>query len=307
LEVTSRPSGAEVWAGERRLGTTPLSLPDVMPGSFDLEVRLANHRSATRSGRVTARETTRVEVALEEIRGPQPGQRLTIPDLGLTLMPISPGTFQMGSASGGDSDERPVTRVTISRPFWLGATEVTQRQWQAVMGNNPSNFKGENLPVEQVSWNEAMEFCRKLTERERAAGRLPEGYVYTLPTEAQWEYAARAGTTGDYGGTGRLDDMGWYTSNSGGSTKPVGTKQANAWGLYDMHGNVWEWCLDWYGTYPGGSVTDTTGPASGSPRVRRGGSWWGTADNCRSAVRFGHTPGNRFANLGFRPALAPSR
>jgi formylglycine-generating enzyme required for sulfatase activity len=236
---------------------------------------------------------------------PVVGQKWTIPDLQLDLMPIAPGAFQMGSASGGNRDERPVTLVTLTRPFWLGKTEVTQSQWIAVMGNNPSYLKRDNLPVENVSWTEAMAFCRKLTDRERAAGGLPEGYAYTLPTEAQWEYACRAGTTGDY--AGNLDSMGWYNGNANGSTKPVGAKQANAWGLHDMHGNVYEWCLDWYGNYPGESVTDPTGPPSGTSRVGRGGSMGNFAGSCRSAVRSWFGPDNRVNFLGFRLALAASR
>jgi formylglycine-generating enzyme required for sulfatase activity len=158
--------------------------------------------------------------------------------------------------------------------------------------------------VEQVSWNDAVEFCRKLTDRERAAGRLPEGYVYTLPTEAQWEYACRAGTTGAYAGD--LGAMGWYKDNSGSTTHPVGQKRANAWGLYDMHGNVWEWCLDWKGDYPSGNVTDPTGPSSGSHRIVRGGSWINAALYARSANRLWFSPGFRRNFLGFRVALAPS-
>ena len=241
--------------------------------------------------------------------GPDEGQAWTIPDLGLELVPISTGEFIMGSSaseSGRSPDEGPQTRVTITRAFWLGKTEVTQGQWEALMGRNPSNFKGADRPVEQVSWNDAMEFCRKLTEREHLAGRLPEGFEYTLPTEAQWEYACRAGTTGEYGGGGNLGDMGWYSQNSGNTTHPVGQKQANAWGLYDMHGNVWEWCLDWYGNYPSGSVRDPMGTASGSRRVGRGGSWDYGSLNCRSTVRVGHDPGDRYFDLGFRLALSPA-
>jgi len=139
--------------------------------------------------------------------------------------------------------------------------------------------------------------------RERAAKRLPEGYEYTLPTEAQWEYACRAGTTGDY--AGRLDSMGWYDANSGNETHPVAQKQANAWGLYDMHGNVWEWCRDWYGNYPGGTVHDPVGPSSGSFRVSRGGCWFGSAHYCHSADRSWNGPSSRYDSLGFRLALAP--
>ncbi|MEY2878874.1 MAG: hypothetical protein RLZZ15_1254 [Verrucomicrobiota bacterium] len=218
------------------------------------------------------------------------------------LVRISPGSFVMGSKTGM-SDEQPVTRVTLTTAFWLGKTQVTQAQWKTVMGSAPSHFKGESLPVECVSWDDAMEFCRKLTARERAAGSLPDGYVYTLPTEAQWEYACRAGTTGDYAGD--LEAMAWFSDNAGGMTHPVATRQANAWGLHDMHGNVWEWCADWYsGQLPGGSVSDPKGAASGSNRVRRGGSWADDAGHARSAFRLNGSPGFRFRNLGFRPALS---
>lgn len=234
----------------------------------------------------------------------------TIPELGLELVRIRAGSFTMGSplSEAGRSDyEGPQTRVTISKAFWLGKHEVTQGQWQTVMGNNPSCFKGTDLPVEEVSWEDAMDFCRRLTERERGAGRLPAGYVYTLPTEAQWEYAARAGTTGPYGGNGNLDDMGWYNANSGSQTHPVGGKRANAWGLYDMHGNVSEWCADWFSdSLPGGSMVDPVGPGSGTNRVQRGGGSFFIAEICRSAIR-GKTRVVQSRYLGFRLALTPSR
>ena len=224
--------------------------------------------------------------------------------LGLKLIKIAPGSFAMGSTNG-ERDEEPVTQVTISQPYWLGATEVTQGQWEAVMGTNPSRFKGANLPVETVSYDEALAFCRKVTEQERAAGRLPEGYEYTLPTEAQWEYACRAGTTGNY--AGNLDAMAWYIGNGGSTTHAVGGKQANGWGLYDMHGNVWEWCLDWYGNYAGGRVTDPRGASSGSNRVYRGGGWFNSASFCRAARRINGSPGGRVDDLGFRLALSSVR
>jgi formylglycine-generating enzyme required for sulfatase activity len=221
-----------------------------------------------------------------------------IADLGLELLPMAAGSFTMGS--GSDAHE-----VTLTKGYWLGKTEVTQGQWEALMGNSLSYFKGSDRPVENVSWEDAMSFCRKLTERERAAGRLPEGYAYILPTEAQWEYACRAGTTGDYAGS--LDSMGWYDQNSGGQTHAVGHKQANAWGLYDMHGNVWEWCADWYGNYPGGSVCDPSGAASGTSRVYRGGGWDSPATGCLSAIRIRFGPGYRGYYLGFRLALSSVR
>lgn len=219
------------------------------------------------------------------------------------MVRIPPGSFVMGSPLRGGDDERPVTRVTFTTAFSLGKTQVTQRSWVAVMGKNPSGFKGESLPVENVSWDDAMEFCRKLTTLERSAGSLPSGYVYTLPTEAQWEYACRAGTTGDYAGD--LQAMAWYSDNSANTTHAVGGKQANAWGLHDMHGNVWEWCADWYADkLPGGSVSDSKGPASGSFRVDRGGSWWVVAAYCRSALRSWFSPSHRNDFLGFRLALS---
>ena len=233
------------------------------------------------------------------------GQTLTIPDLKLELMPIPTGSFMMGS-SNGDSDETPVTHVQITRPFWLGKTEVTQVQWEAVMGRNPSKFSGSERPVENVSYDDAMEFCRKLTARERAAGRLTSGYEYTLPTEAQWEYACRAGTTSDY--VGSLDAMGWCQENSGNRTHPVGQQPANAWGLYDMRGNVWEWCRDWYADrLPGVTVRDPVGPSSGVCRIGRGGCWFNSATLCRSAYRYRFGPGERDNSLGFRLALSSVR
>jgi formylglycine-generating enzyme required for sulfatase activity len=205
----------------------------------------------------------------------------------------------MGSNDGA-SDEKPVHGVTLTKGYHLGATEVTQAQWESVMGSNPSKFKGRDLPVENVSWDDAMAYCRKLTERERAAGRLAAGYAYTLPTEAQWEYAYRAGTTGAYAGD--LGSMAWYGENSGNKTHAVATKRANAWGLYDMHGNVWEWCSDWYGSYASGRVVDPTGARSGTGRIARGGSWFNDASYCRSALRSRDSPDYRINGLGFRLA-----
>jgi formylglycine-generating enzyme required for sulfatase activity len=263
----------------------------------------------------------------------------TIPDLKLDLVWIAPGEFLMGTptrnflmqwfyetreklthqpvpATPSYGNERPATWVTLTQPFWLGRTEVTQAQWTSVMGNYQSLvngnirnivslFKGDDLPIENVSWNDAMEFCRRLTERERTAGRLPAGHAYTLPTEAQWEYACRAGTKDNY--VGDLDMMAWHSKNSGHTTHPVGTKLANRWGLADMHGNVWEWCLDWYADYPGGSVTNPRGPSSGTDRVYRGGGIRNDAAWCHSAIRGRDPPGHRLYDTGFRVALAPVR
>ncbi len=204
---------------------------------------------------------------------------------------IPAGEFQMGS---NNSDEKPIHTVKISQGYFMGQTEVTQAQWQAVMGNNPSYFKDcPNCPVEQVSWEDAQQFIAKLNGQN-------DGYKYRLPTEAEWEYAARAGTTGDY--AGNLDSMGWYSANSGKKTHEVATKQANAWGLYDMHGNVWEWCQDSYEAnyYAKSPTTDPTGATSGSGRVNRGGGWLAPAGYLRSAYRNGSPPSYRSGYLGFR-------
>jgi formylglycine-generating enzyme required for sulfatase activity len=220
---------------------------------------------------------------------------------------IVPGTFVMGSPlseAGRDSDEAQHT-VTLTQGFWLSDHETTQGEYQLVMGSNPSVWKGESLPVETVSWDDAVAYCKKLTERERAAGRITAQQAYRLPTETEWEYAARAGTTGAR--YGELNAIGWYNVNSGSKTHPVSQKAANAWGLHDMIGNVWEWCSDWYGNSPTGCVTDPTGPGSGSLRVLRGGSWYNNASSARSAGRNGGVPGSRFYDLGFRPVLSSVR
>ena len=174
----------------------------------------------------------------------------------------------------------------------------------------PLYGEGDDYPMYYVSWEEAMEFCKQLTELERMAGRLPAGMIYRLPTEAEWEYACRTGSTTRFanGDTDAdLDKIGWYGSNSSSTTHPVGKKLPNARGLYDMHGNVLEWCHDWYGNYPGGEVVDPFGPATGAGRVSRGGCWYYPSRDCRSAIRVRYAPGFRHFNLGFRVVLAPVR
>ncbi len=223
------------------------------------------------------------------------------------LVEIHPGTFQMGSPLSEDErdDDELLHSVTISRRFWLGATVVTQAQWESLMGSNPSRFKGADLPIEQVSWEDAMIFCRKLTAVELKSGCLPDGYEYTLPSEAEWEYACRAGTSATY--SGDLDSIAWYLDNSERRTHRVAQKSANAWGLYDMHGNVYEWCSDWFDAYSSGSALDPVGASSGRGRVHRGGSWDYSARYCRSAFRYHLRPENNGNNVGFRIALKFAR
>ena len=224
---------------------------------------------------------------------------------GMEFMWVPKGCFQMGSPSSEEdrgSDERQ-HRVCLSNGYWLGKYEVTQGQWEKVMGNNPSYFKGSRNPVEKVSWDDVQKFIDQLNSR--------SGETFRLPTEAQWEYAARAGTTTpfSFGNTISTDQVNYngnypYENGRKGEyrekTVPVGSLPANRWGFHEMHGNVWEWVQDWYGDYPSNSVTDPTGATSGSRRVRRGGSWDDLAHDCRSAYRYRSSPDNRLITLGFR-------
>jgi|GEM_PF-1609530 len=214
--------------------------------------------------------------------------------VGMEMVRIPPGTFRMGSSfaeEGRDSDERQRV-VTIPEPFLIARTEVTRAQYRRVMGALPpdaSPAADDNCPVDGVSWHDAVEFCRRLSAQ--------EGRVYRLPTEAEWEYACRAGTTGPYGGTGRLQDMGWFAGNSGGRLHPVGKLQQNHWGLYDMHGNVAEWCGD---EERNRADLESALPALEAPRVIRGGGAGSRFDECRSASRVATSPGNSRRFLGFR-------
>jgi formylglycine-generating enzyme required for sulfatase activity len=220
--------------------------------------------------------------------------------LNIQMVLVRGGTFTMGGTSeqgsDGDSDEKPTHRVTLSS-FYIGKYELTQAQWKTVMGSNPNNFKGDNLPVEQVSWNDVQEFIRKLN--------VKTGKDYRLPTEAEWEYAARGGASSrgyKYSGSNNVGEVAWYWDNSGSKTHIVGTKASNELGIYDMSGNVWEWCSDWHGAYSSSAQTNPTGPFSGSARVLRGGSCGLDAQLVRVPYRYFYTPGNRGDGLGFRLA-----
>lgn len=302
---------------------------------------------------------------------PVPGRVWNMPLSGrsvLSMAYIPPGTFIRGSDAGDQghkADESPRTRVTITRGFWLGTTEVTIAQWQAVTGMNVRqkatrllndtvryDFNGrkeklrdfmnfhstdpdsilanENrqLPMYFVSWNEAIAFCARLNTLEKAAGRLPAGYIYTLPTEAQWEYACRAGSgqgtyltenKGKFTRVALTGTIAWYHENSsagytgrGFGNPPDGPRLSgqllpNKWGMKDMLGNIWEWCLDWYGPYEGGNLTDPSGPVSGSYRVNKGGSFGSGVNDERAANRAQNPPNEQSAYRGFRLALTPVR
>jgi formylglycine-generating enzyme required for sulfatase activity len=227
---------------------------------------------------------------------------------------IPPGTFQMGSTAATDrdrfDDETP-HMVTLTQGFWLLDHEVTQQEYQAIMGRNPSNYRGEDLPVERVTWQDAVDFCNKLTEKDRKEGRIAPNQEYRLPSEAEWEYACRAGTKGplyvDYKDRSKeMDAIAWWDGNAR-KTRHVKQKLPNAFGLYDMIGNVKERCFDWYDVYPSGDVTDPKGPNSGSRRVSRGGGWDAVARGARSASRSSSDPGIRATSVGFRPALSSVR
>jgi formylglycine-generating enzyme required for sulfatase activity len=219
--------------------------------------------------------------------------------VGMKFLHVPPGEFRMGSdpAEPGRHDDETAHDVKITRGFWIAATEVTQAQWQKVMGLNRAEPKGENLPASRLSWPQAVEFCRKLSQA--------EGRTYRLPTEAQWEYACRAGAAEPYSG-GKLDEVAWHMDNSGEAPHEVAGKKPNAWGLYDMHGNAAEWCRDLYqrdlGPAPAG---DPAGPAEGNARVVRGGSWGHFARACRSAARASFNPAYPLERVGLRVIIEP--
>jgi formylglycine-generating enzyme required for sulfatase activity len=224
----------------------------------------------------------------------------------MEMVYVKPGVFVMGGKEAPtmdwQRDERPSHKVEITRGFYIGKYEVTQAQWETVMGSNPSHWKGPDLPVEMVSWEDCQNFMKRLNENTKYQLK---GHVIALPTEAQWEYACRAGTTtrwsfGD--NETAMGEHGWYNSNSGGQTHPVGQKKANPWGLFDMHGNVWEWCQDSCRSY-GGDARDPEGPISGQERCRRGGSWFDSPIPCRSTFRNDGLPTHRDMSKGFRACM----
>ena len=226
----------------------------------------------------------------------------------LKMVLIPAGEFMMGSPDAdkdASADEKPRHRVRITKPFYLGKYLLTQEQWQAVMGSNPSRYKGSKNPVEQVSWDDSQIFLGKLNAK--AGGK---GGKFGLPTEAQWEYACRAGSSTKYcfgDEESGLGEYGWYGANSDNKPHPVGGKKPNAWGLYDVHGNVWEWCADWYDPsyYAISPKNDPLGPEAGSLHVNRGGAWSSGAGYCRSACRSGDLRGLHDGNLGFRVCRVP--
>ncbi len=302
--ITPDRTGRSSAAGRdaNRRPATPVQAPQpstiFSDTSHPAAIPIPQTETGTRAP-ATVPEPIRTETPAAVPSGKSDPVRAITNSIGMKMVWMPAGEFMMGSPSTernrrGDETQH---RVRLTKGYYLGMHEVTQRQWQAVMGTNPGKFKGDDLPVESISWNDAVEFCRKLSAK--------EGVEYRLPTETEWEYACRAGSTGAYGfgdSDSGLGEHAWYDSNSGYKTHPVGQKRPNAWGLYDMHGNVWEWCQDWYAAYTGGSVTDALGFPSGVYRVYRGGSWGRYPWDCRSARRDFGSPADRSNSQGFRLA-----
>ena len=249
------------------------------------------------TGSVTFESETRTFETLKTIFS------LTVNGVIFEMVYVEGGTFDMGATteqgSDAESDEKPVHSVTLDG-YYIGKCEVTQELWEAVMGSNPSNFRGAQNPVESVSWNDCQNFIKKLNSL--------TGRTFRLPTEAEWEYAARGGNKSrhyKYSGSNNIFDVAWHDGNSGDKTHAVGTRTANELGIYDMSGNVWEWCSDWYGFYSAGAQTNPQGPSSDSCRVLRGGSWGNDARGCRVSNRNLSGPGNSNGHSGLRLVLVP--
>ncbi len=302
LLLSSNVDGGNVnVGGEERARTVSASAVEVALGLGPQRLTLSRRGYHSQEVELSLLPGERRELRLElEVAVPA----------GYVLIPA--GTFWMGSPSGerGRFPNERRHEVTLTRSFFLKATEVTQGEYKSLMGNNPSYFRscGESCPVENVSWRQAVDYCRALSRSEGLEDCYHDGRAlrsldcdgYRLPTEAEWEYAARAGS--EEARYGRLGEVAWYWDNAGRRTRAVGQKLPNAWGLYDMLGNVWEWCGDWYGSYPSGAVTDPTGPSSGRNRVVRGGGWGDDARYVRAANRSGFTPSYRYRYVGFRCA-----
>lgn len=311
-DMSSTPAMADIYIDGNKVGQTPQLINNLLIGEHQYRLTRKGYADYTGTMNIREGETAQLSATLKKEEMQQPVANTTVADgqsrktftvgnVSFTMIRVDGGTFQMGATSeqGSDAwdDEKPAHQVTLS-PYYIGETEVTQELWQAVMGSNPSNFKGMQLPVEKVSWNDCQEFVRKLNQQ--------TGQNFRLPTEAEWEYAARGGNKSrsyKYSGSNSLGDVAWYDTNSGSKTHEVKTKLANELGLYDMSGNVWEWVQDWKGDYSSSAQTNPKGPSSGSNRVSRGGSWGNIAGYCRVSIRDYDSPGNRHSFLGLRLAL----
>ena len=317
LSVNYKPFGADVYVDGKKLGQSPRVFNGLLMGNHQVEVRKDGYTTDKKSVTISEGQTMSISGTLASNTASSSngyasssslasgGNTISIPvknGITIDMVKVEAGTFMMGATSEMKkpySSEKPVHQVTLTNDYYMGKYEVTQALWKAVMDSNPSYFKGDNLPVEKVSWNDCQEFISKLNNL--------TGRKFRLPTEAEWEYAARGGKKShgyQYSGSSNISDVAWYSGNSGSKTHPVGTKQANELGIYDMSGNVNEWCQDWHDSYVSSSQTNPTGAVSGSYRVYRGGSWYGNAGSCRLSCRNFVTPDNLFIYLGLRLVLS---
>ena len=317
LSVNFKPFGSDVYVDGVKVGQSPRVFNGVLVGNHNVEIRKSGYatsrqtvtisegQTASISGSLTSSTSSSNANTLSSSGSSLSGNALTIPvknGINIEMVKVEAGSFYMGATSEMQnpySDEKPDHRVTLTNNYYVGKYEVTQALWQAVMGSNPSNFKGDALPVEQVSWNDCQDFISKLNAM--------TGKRFRLPTEAEWEYAARGGKKSrgyQFSGSITLGDVAWYKENSGSKTHVVGTKQPNELGIYDMAGNVWEWCQDWYDSYSSSPQTNPTGAVRGSDRVNRGGSWTNSAGYCRTSCRINSTPDDRYIGLGLRLVLS---
>ena len=307
LNITSVPALASVKVDGKPIGEAPL-VTKLLVGKHTVEVSKSGYDTWRKEVVISEGQTATVSATLTKVVAAAPAISTSASTSssggnfdGFDMVFVKGGTFTMGATSEQGSDaydtEKPTHSVTLS-DFYIGKYEVTQAQWKAVMGSNPSYFKGDNLPVETVSWNDIQTFIQKLNAK--------SGKKYRLPTEAEWEYAARGGNQSrgyKYSGSNDIGSVAWYKDNSNRTTHPVGQKQPNELGIYDMSGNVYEWCSDWYGSYSSSSQTNPTGPSSGSRRVPRGGSWTDIAWPCRVSFRYGYDVLSGLNFNGFRLAL----
>ena len=298
LSVNYKPFGADVYIDGKKVGQSPRVFNGILVGNHKVEIKKDGYGTDSKTVSILEGQTASLSGVLTT-------HTITIPvkdGISIDMVRVEAGTFTMGATAEMEDpygDEKPTHQVTLTNDYYMGKYEVTQALWQAVMNSNPSYFKGDNLPVEQVSWDDCQEFLSKLNSI--------TGKTFRLPTEAEWEYAARGGKKSrgyQYSGSNNLSDVAWYKDNSDRKTHAVGSKQANELGIYDMSCNVREWCQDWYGSYSSSSQVNPIGANSGYHRVCRGGGWYFTARNCRSSYRNSISPDGRGYDFGLRLVLS---
>ena len=312
LSVNYKPFGADVYIDGKKVGQSPRVFNGILVGSHKVEIKKDGYGTDSKTVSILEGQTASLLGVLTTNASSSvasgassSGNTITIPvkdGISIDMVRVEAGTFTMGATAEMEDpydDEKPTHQVTLTNDYYIGKYEVTQALWKAVMGKKPSKFKGDNLPVENVSWDDCQEFISQLN---RITGK-----TFRLPTEAEWEYAARGGKKSrgyQYSGSNDISDVAWYDGNSGNKTHAVGSKQANELGIYDMSGNVWEWCQDWHGSYSSSSQTNPTGVKSGSYRVIRGEGWFNGARICRSSYRDGRLPYASSRDQGLRLVLS---